>query len=87
MPQRHRLAVQEARVLRLRFERMAERVAEIQDAAQIRLPARRLDTTSALMRTDLGDDVVHRVRIARQHIAVTLGQQLEQAGARGSRRT
>ena len=61
-----RLAVAEAAVLRDRFERVAGRVAEVQDPAQARFASRRPATTSALMRHDSAMIGVSDVRLARE---------------------
>ena len=65
--ERHRLAVQEARVAGFGFERVPEGVAEIEDAPQaaFALVGR---NHFGLDAHRIGDDAVHRLRLPRQHL-------------------
>ena len=80
--QRHRLAVQKARVGGLGFERVPEGVAEIQDAPQIAFPLVGGDHFGFHAHR-FGDDVVDGAGDSRQHVALPIGEELEQAGGCG----
>ena len=75
------LAMQEARVVRLGFQRVPERVAEIQDAAQVAF-AFVAGNHFGLHAHALGDDVVHRLRIPRQHVLAGSARKVNSSGSR-----
>ncbi len=73
------LAMQEAGVAGFGFEGVAEGVAEIEDAAEVAFALVGGDHF-ALHADGIGDDAVHGVRLARQHVAAAIGEKAEQIG-------
>ena len=71
--------MQEPRVARFSFERVAEGVAEIQNAAQAAF-ALVGGNHLHLHAHGVGDDAVHGIGLARQHIRAAFGQKSEQLG-------
>ena len=78
----HRFAVEETRVAGLGLERMAEGVAEIENAAEVAFALVARDHF-AFHPHGIGDDAVDRRVLARQHRGAVFGEIGEQLRTRG----